>query len=75
MLGRYIADFYCSRAKLVIELDGSGHDTVEGIAYDEERTHFLEGYGLRVVRIRNSETNHNFNNICDYIDDIVKNSL
>ena len=44
VLGKYIADFYCAEAKLVIELDGSGHYTEEGKRYDEERTAFLEGY-------------------------------
>ncbi|MBE6535584.1 MAG: DUF559 domain-containing protein, partial [Ruminococcaceae bacterium] len=33
VLGRYIADFYCAEAKLVIELDGSGHYTEEGKQY------------------------------------------
>ena len=40
VLGKYIVDFYCAKAKLVIELDGSGHYTVAGRQYDEERTAF-----------------------------------
>ena len=40
ILGSYIADFYCARAKLVIELDGSQHYETEGTARDEERTRF-----------------------------------
>ena len=40
VLGKYIVDFYCARAKLVIELDGSGHYTEEGKRYDTERTAF-----------------------------------
>jgi very-short-patch-repair endonuclease len=42
VLGKYIADFYSAKAKLIIELDGSGHYTEEGKLYDEERTSFLE---------------------------------
>ena len=38
VLGKYIVDFYCAKAKLVIELDGSGHYTEEGKQYDKERT-------------------------------------
>ena len=38
ILGKYIADFYCAEAKLVIELDGSGHYTPESKLYDIERT-------------------------------------
>ena len=75
VLGAYIADFYCAEAKLVIELDGSGHYTEEGAQHDEERTAFLEGYGLTVVRIPNTEIQQNFRGVCAYIDDLVKQSL
>ena len=72
VLGKYIADFYCAKAKLVIELDGSGHYTDEGKVYDEERTAFLEGYGLTVIHIPNTEIHSNFLGVCEYIDYIVK---
>ena len=75
VLGNYIADFYCAKAKLVIELDGSGHDTIKGKRYDEERTAFLEEYGLTVIRIPNTEITDNFQCICEYIDHIVEQSL
>ena len=75
VLGRYIADFYCAEAKLVIELDGSGHYTEEGKQYDEERTAFLEEYGLTVIRIPNTEIHKNFRGVCEYIDRLVKQSL
>ena len=75
VLGKYIADFYSAEAKLVIELDGSGHYTKEGIEYDKERTAFLEGYGLTVVRIPNTEIHENFDGVCKYIDIIVEQSL
>ena len=71
VLGKYIADFYCASAKLVIELDGSGHATEKGIRNDEIRTKFLEEYGLTVVRIPNYEVNTNFNGVCEHIDDLV----
>ena len=75
ILGKYIADFYCAEAKLVIELDGSGHYTEDGKEYDKDRTDFLEGYGLTVVRIINSEIHKNFRGVCEYIDIIVQQSL
>ena len=74
-IGNYIVDFYCASAKLVIELDGSGHYTKEGIEYDKQRTEFLEEYGLRVLRIPNTEIHKNFRNVCEYIDGVVKQSL
>ncbi len=72
VLGKYIADFYSARAKLVIELDGSQHYSEEGMAYDAERTEYLENYGLTVFRIDNSEIYSNFNGICEGIDNAVK---
>ena len=75
VLGKYIVDFYCAEAKLVIELDGSEHYTPEGKAYDQERTLFLNEYGINVVRIINNEIHHNFRGVCTYIDSVVKQSL
>ena len=75
VLGKYIVDFYSAEAKLIIELDGSGHYTEEGMIYDRERTAFLEQYGLKVIRIPNIEINQNFEGICEYIDITVKQSL
>ena len=75
VLGKYIADFYSAEAQLVIELDGGGHYTEEKKQYDAERTAFLEGYGLRVIRIPNNEVNYNFRGVCDYIDLILSQTL
>ena len=72
VLGNYIADFYSAEAKLVIELDGSQHYEDHGMEYDAKRTVFLEKYGLQVIRIPNNEVSGNFQNVCDYIDNIVK---
>jgi very-short-patch-repair endonuclease len=58
-IGRYIVDFYCASAKLVIELDGSVHDSPNAQAYDAVRQHELEARGLRVVRFANHEITHN----------------
>ena len=75
VLGKYIADFYSAQAKLVIELDGSQHYEDGGAEKDAERTTFLEGYGLRVVRIPNNEVIRNFAGVCEYIDLAVRQSL
>ena len=75
VLGRYIADFYSAQARLVVELDGGGHYTEEAKQYDDERTAFLEAYGLNVIRIPNNEVNSNFRGVCDYIDRMVEQSL
>ena len=75
VLGRYITDFYCAEAKLVIELDGSRHYTEKGKRFDEERTAFLAEYGLTIIRIPNTEIHKNFRGVCEYIDYLVKQSL
>ncbi|MEF2836277.1 MAG: endonuclease domain-containing protein [Oscillospiraceae bacterium] len=75
VLGKYIADFYCAEAKLVIELDGSQHYEGCNLQRDVERTAFLEGYGLTILRIPNNEVSRNFRGVCEYIDTAVGQSL
>ena len=74
-IDNFIADFYCHKAKLVIEIDGSQHYTVEGKQKDEFRTEILEGYDLRVIRFTNRQINTKFQGVCKYIDSVVKASL
>ena len=53
-ISRYIADFVCMEARLVVELDGSSHDVADQIEYDAERTALLNKLGWRVLRIRDA---------------------
>ena len=75
VLGKYIADFYCAKCKLVIELDGSQHFEENDLRKDAERAAFLEGYGLTVIRIPNVAVNKNFSGVCQSINAVVKQSL
>jgi very-short-patch-repair endonuclease len=50
-IGPYIVDFYCSAAKLVVEVDGGIHE--EQVEYDGERDSYLAAHGLRVLRFTN----------------------
>ena len=72
ILGKYIVDFYCAQANLIIELDGSQHYEEKNIQADIERTEYLESYGLQILRIPNSEINSNFYGVCEYIDKVVQ---
>ena len=72
VLGRYIVDFYSAKAKLVIELDGSQHYETDRVEKDAERTAFLNGYGLQVIRIPDHEVNENFEGVCAYVDAVVR---
>lgn len=53
IIGNYIADFVCLEKKLVIEIDGGYHSTLEQQAYDEERTRYLQTQGYKVLRFTN----------------------
>ena len=74
-IGNYIADFYCAKARLVIELDGGGHYTDEQSERDEIRTRELENMNLKVLRICNLDIDRNFSAACAYIDLKVRESL
>jgi very-short-patch-repair endonuclease len=73
-LGAYIADFYCSRARLVIELDGDSHYTAPAERYDAARTAALEAYAIRVIRFTNAEVMEQFEAICQRISEALAQS-
>ena len=54
-LGPYYADFFCPKARLVVELDGAGHTSDSQIAHDETRDRWFQSQGFRVLRISNRE--------------------
>lgn len=68
----FIADFYCSRAHLVIEIDGGQHYTPEGLEYDKERTEAIEKHGLDVIRFTNKEVEQQFEAVCQRIDQKIR---
>ncbi len=57
-IGNYIADFYCAKAKLVVELDGSQHYDKENILKDKERTNYFNSLGIKVVRYSNRDVDN-----------------
>jgi len=75
VIDRFVVDFYCSKARLVIEIDGSQHDTKQGAAHDFERTQYLQGYGLTVLRFTNTTVDTDFENMCQKIDQTIREKL
>ena len=71
----FIVDFYCSKALLVIEVDGSQHYTEQGEAYDLERSAVLERYGLLVLRFSNLEVEQEFDGVCTLIDKTIQSRM
>lgn len=61
----YIADFYCHKLKLVIEIDGSIHDSEEAKLADKKRQEYLENLNLTVIRFTNEQ-------IRSEVDDVIK---
>jgi len=74
-IGNYIVDFYCFKAKLVVELDGSQHYEPEEMEYDRKRTAFLKEKGLYVLRFSNLDVIRNFHSVCEVIDWTVQDRL
>ena len=73
--GNYIADFYCGKAKLVVELDGGQHFNNETEEYDHRRTEYMKSLGLEVVRYNNLEIDRSFSAVCEDIDRRVRENL
>ena len=71
-IGEYIADFYCAKAQLIVELDGGGHYTDEQKQKDNLRTQALEAMGLQVLRFCNTDIDHRFCGVCEHIDRVVR---
>ena len=67
-LGGYIADFYCSGQRLVIEIDGDSHFNEAAEHYDARRTAMIETFGLRILRFTNADVMQQFEGVCQRIE-------
>ena len=72
VMDTYILDFYCHRAKLAIEIDGSQHYEELQENYDFERTAYLKKLGILVVRYTNRDISLHFNEVKADIDRILR---
>ena len=68
-IGNYIVDFLCSEKKLIIELDGGQHNEDKNIAYDNERTKYLNNLGYKVIRFWDNDV---FKNMKDVLENIYE---
>jgi very-short-patch-repair endonuclease len=62
-IGRYIVDFYCPIKKLVIEIDGSQHFTIDNQEYDQNRTESFAFLGIKIIRFTNTDINTNMKGV------------
>jgi very-short-patch-repair endonuclease len=63
----FIADFACSKHRLIVEIDGSGHGEDRQIARDVQRTATLEASGWTVIRFWNDDVLCDLDAVCDHI--------
>ena len=75
VIDQYIVDFYCYKAKLVIELDGSQHYEPKNQIYDQQRTADITAKGFKVLRFTNLEIKRQFSAVCEKIDTEVQSRL
>jgi very-short-patch-repair endonuclease len=66
-LSQFIADFYCHKIKLVIEIDGGIHLDEEQRQRDIGRTFELEKYGIEVMRFSNEEVLYDYEKVLEKI--------
>ena len=64
VIGKYVVDFYCASAKIVIELDGSQHYDEQAREKDKARDEYLRGLGIKVLRYSNYDFNRRFDGVC-----------
>ena len=64
VIGHYIIDFYCAETKIAIEVDGLQHYDESEQSKDEERTAFLNGKGITVLRYSNYDVDNYFEAVC-----------
>ena len=74
-IDHFIVDFFCAKARLIIELDGGGHYNEYGKEKDNIRKKKLENNGLKVIRFCNKDIDNNFNSVCTVIDEEVKSRI
>ncbi|WP_080801083.1 endonuclease domain-containing protein [Arabiibacter massiliensis] len=72
VIGEYIVDFYCKRARLSIELDGDSHCSESQERYDRTRTTFLEMLEIKELRFTNEEVYENLEGVCEVIHNEVE---
>ena len=68
----FIADFYCHKLRLVIEVDGEIHTEKDIQNNDEGRTGELERFGIKVIRFTNNQILHDSNLVVERINAAIK---
>jgi very-short-patch-repair endonuclease len=73
-LGRYIVDFYCPECRVIVELDGAPHFEPNSDVYENERTAYLAGLGLTVIRFENQAIHDDIDLVLECIREALRNA-
>lgn len=71
-IDQFIIDFYSSKLKLAIEIDGGSHETEEAFEKDKARQEHLENLGIKFLRIKESAVRKNIRFVPDMIENWIK---
>jgi very-short-patch-repair endonuclease len=72
--GRYVVDFYCPECRLIVELDGAPHFEPNSEIYENERTMYLEGLGLKIIRFENQAIHDDIESVLETIREAIRNA-
>jgi very-short-patch-repair endonuclease len=74
-IGRYIVDFFCVECDIALELDGAPHFWDLQEEYEAERTAFLEGLGIKLIRFENRIVYQNIDAVLETIREAMRNRI
>ena len=66
-MGKYVLDFYCHQARLVVEIDGDYHHEKHQIAIDKKREEDLVNWGFKVIRFSDEQIKNDISIVLDQI--------
>ena len=66
-IAQFVLDFYCPEKRIVIELDGSIHNTAAVRNHDENRDGFIKDFNIKIIRIKNEMVFDNVEEVLEYI--------
>jgi very-short-patch-repair endonuclease len=66
-VGAFVIDFFSVEVKLAIELDGDSHFQPSAPEYDQKRQQFIASFGIRIMRILNTEIYENLDGVLEMI--------
>ena len=73
-IGKFIVDFYCPKAKLIIELDNGLPDSIEKRVMDRGKEEYFKKLGLKVIRIQNKDVRRKIRNVMGQINNHLLNN-